>query len=31
MRVDKKESLIDFTDDELLEAYLSSIKSAQSG
>lgn len=31
MSVDKKESLIDFTDDELLEAYLNSIKSAQSG
>ena len=29
MSVDKKKSLIDFTDDELLEAYRSSIKNAQ--
>ena len=29
MSVDEKKSLIDFTDDELLEAYRSSIKHAQ--
>jgi hypothetical protein len=29
MKVNEKKSLIDFTDDELLEAYRSSIKTAQ--
>ena len=29
MNVDQKKSLIDFTDEELLEAYRSSIKNAQ--
>jgi hypothetical protein len=29
MNVNEKKSLIDFTDDELLEAYRSSIKTAQ--
>lgn len=29
MKVNEKKSLIDFTDDELLEAYRSSIKNAQ--